>query len=381
MSSRFRSVKGWNEARRGSIGRAAKGDGMQRRLVPEADLRDPGDPDASSRHLALLVAAGFEAPRRQLDADHRAMGRHGWRYWIPDADERLSRLGRDRPALLFVAGSPDPGLPAVGVVGTRRPDAYGEAMTTALGAALGGAGATLVSGGALGIDRLAHVSALDAGGPTVIVLGGGLARPHPAGNRDLFRRAVAAGSCVLSEWPPGFTPARFTFPRRNRLIAALSDALVVVQAGASSGALITADRAQRAGVPCFAVPGDAWYERSAGALSLLATGRAVALRAVGDLAGVPGLEALARAPWPRLGHRAWGLPNPWRAPGPATRPPDDETARAVLEVLAAGPLDFDELARRSGVAAGTLAAKLVDLEVTGVVVRLAGGCVARPSGA
>ncbi len=369
---------------------------MQLQLMPDADLRNPEDPEAARRHLMLWVA--FERARgadgdrneesdRQVmsrararhDADQKQMLSKGWRCWIPDADPRLARLGDDRPTLLFVAGTLDLKAPAVGVVGTRRPDAYGNTIATALGGALGRIGVNVVSGGALGIDRRAHESALDAGGTTTIVLGGGLGRPHPSTNRDLFDRAVATGSCVISEWPPPFPARAFTFPRRNRLVAALSDALVVVQAGAVSGALITAARARAAGVPCFAVPGDVWYERSAGALSLLATGAARPLGSPADLARVPGLEALAWAPWPRPGVRPWGLPGPWGATGIHGDTPADPGARAVLGALSDGPLGLDDLAAATGLDPGLLAAHLIDLEVAGALVRLPGGVVAVPS--
>jgi len=235
---------------------------MQRLLVPPPDLRDPGDPEATRRHRASLAEMlsrdpgasdpggapasaaaspdlfGRPDPEAQaridarLEADVRQMRRRGWRYWIPDADPRLARLAADRPRLLFVAGTPDLQAPAVAVVGTRRPDAYGDAMAGALAGALGRAGAVVVSGGALGVDRRAHEAALDAGGRTTVVLGSGLGRPHPASNRPLFERAVDAGSCVVAELPPSVCARAYTFPRRNRLIAALADAVVVVQAGA-----------------------------------------------------------------------------------------------------------------------------------------------------
>lgn len=382
---------------------------MQRLLVPPPDLRDPGDPEATRRHRASLAEMlsrdpgasdpggapasaaaspdlfGRPDPEAQaridarLEADVRQMRRRGWRYWIPDADPRLARLAADRPRLLFVAGTPDLQAPAVAVVGTRRPDAYGDAMAGALAGALGRAGAVVVSGGALGVDRRAHEAALDAGGRTTVVLGSGLGRPHPASNRPLFERAVDAGSCVVAELPPSVCARAYTFPRRNRLIAALADAVVVVQAGAVSGALITAERARTAGIPCFAVPGDAWYERSSGTLSLLSSGRALGLGSPADLAGVPGLAGLATTPWPRSGARPWGLPDPWTARPPAPPGPADPASRAVLDALSDGPLDLDALAARSGLAAGALAARLVALEVAGVVIRMPGGTVARPS--
>lgn len=356
---------------------------MQLRLTAPPDLRDPGDPDAAARHREAIEAWSGTAMEGQPAVDAEAarrlevvhMGQAGWRCWLPDESRLARRLGPDAPRLLFAAGAPDLAAPAVAVVGTRRPDAYGLAMARRIGRALGQAGTVVVSGGALGIDAAAHEGALEAGGRTMVVLGGGLGMPHPASNRDLFDRVAATpGCCVLSE-APCLGPARhFSFPRRNRILAALSDAVVVVQAGVPSGALITAERARGMGVPVFAVPGDAWYERSSGANALLRSG-ALVFASPADLEAVPDLRGLSTACWPRPGSRPRGLPSPWEAepgPPPEAAGPDVDV---VLAALSFGARSVDALVASTALHAGRIQAALLSLEIAGVIRVLPGGVV------
>jgi DNA processing protein len=362
-----------------------------------ADIREINDPEARARHLEYLESGGF--PRGGLESqiplippdpdliksrmaeDLDLMHRLDLRYWLPDGSSMAIRLGTDAPRLLFTSGTPDQTVPSVAVVGTRRPDAYGLVMARELGRSLGRSGVTVVSGGAIGIDGAAHEGALEAGGRTLVVLGGGLADPHPPANRELFKRVREAGSCLVSEYSPGMLPRRWFFPQRNRLVAALSDALIVVQAGGSSGALITDSWAGRMGVPRFAVPGDAWYEASFGAARVLREGGRM-LCSPADLACVPGLESLRNAPWPRPGVRPWGHGTPWDtatgAPAPRMRSPE---AAAILRSLGQGPLPVEELLARTGLPSGRLQAVLLDLEIEGCANRLPGGIWIRNAGA
>lgn len=221
------------------------------------------------------------------------------------------RCGADAPAILFcagnvgllaegLAGTVEDGPPAVAVVGTRRPLPEAEAFARTLGRGLAAAGVTVVSGMAMGIDAAAHRGALETGGPTVAVLACGPERAYPQSVAAVHRELIA-GQLVVSELPPGSTPWRWAFPARNRIIAALGRATVVVEAAERSGSLITADFAADLGREVGAVPGRAASPRTRGSNRLLAQGAAVILETgdVLDLVLGPGREAPGSVP-PRL---------------------------------------------------------------------------------
>jgi DNA processing protein len=286
-------------------------------------------------------------------------GEAGW----PAGLEALPRP----PAFLRVKGElPPPGARAVAVVGSRRPDEAGARLARRLGAALAGAGAWVVSGGAHGVDGAAHRGALDAGGRTLVVLGGGLDHLYPAAHRPLFARAVEGGGGLAAEREDGERPARWTFPERNRLVAALAEAVVVVRAGAASGALLTADWARRLGRPLLAAAPEGPPGATDGLRALL---------------GLPGTGALAfREPAEALA--ALGLP---AAAGPDTGEVGAGRAGAcagaaasrLWEVLGEVPVGADEAARAAGLEAGATAAGLAELELLGLARRLAGNRYAR----
>jgi len=175
------------------------------------------------------------------------------------------------PHLLFVLGDPSAleARASVAVVGTRRATDAGRAFAARLAASLVSVGATVVSGLATGIDGAAHSATVHAGGTTVAVIGSGHAALFPRIHKGLAARIVAAGGAVVSELPPDVGPTRGTFPRRNRIISGLSDATVVVEAPARSGALITASWALEQGRECFIVPGSVTAIASAGCLAFL----------------------------------------------------------------------------------------------------------------
>ncbi len=175
------------------------------------------------------------------------------------------------PHVLFVLGDPtvlDPNS-AVAIVGTRRATDAGRAVAARLSTTLVAVGTTVVSGLAIGIDGAAHAAALHAGGTTVAVIGSGHAVLHPRAHSRLAASIVAAGGAVVSELAPDVEPTHGTFPRRNRIISGLTDATVVVEAPARSGALITASWALEQGRECFIVPGSLGAPASAGCLSFL----------------------------------------------------------------------------------------------------------------
>jgi DNA processing protein len=189
----------------------------------------------------------------------------------PAWPEQLAELGDETPAELRVAGKLPSFAGAIAVVGTRYADDEGLDFARILGAELAAAGRVVVSGGALGIDSEAHRGALQAGGVTVAVLATGLARPYPAQHTTLFSRIREIGALV-TEQPDGLPPLPWTFLARNRLIAALAEAVVVVQAPSRSGALSTAALAIKLKKPVLAVPYPPWHVRGEGCLSLLRRG-------------------------------------------------------------------------------------------------------------
>ena len=257
----------------------------------------------------------------------------------------LLRAIHDPPPGLFVRGEAEVELlsrPAVAVVGARACSAYGRQIARSLGRDLASAGLVVVSGLARGVDAEAHRGALEAAGVTVAVLGCGIDRDYPAAHRELARQVAATG-LVVSEYAPGVEPAPWRFPARNRIVAGLCAATVVVEARERSGALITADFALEEGREVLAVPGEITSALSAGSNALLRLG-ATPLTCAQDVLESYGLVAAAAAP-PDLG----------------------ETARAVLDRIRAGALGADELARVTGLPAGDLAAVLTELELAGVV--------------
>lgn len=286
-----------------------------------------------------------------------ALARAGHRF-VPlghaTVPERLRTLF-DPPFALFADGRWDEVSaamgedPVVAIVGSRRPSAAGAAFARELAAALAERGAVVVSGLAVGVDAAAHDGALAVGGLTVAVLGCGLGVGYPRANRELRRRIVTSGA-VLSEYWPETPPAPWRFPARNRIVSGLAHATVVVEAGARSGALITADFALEAGRPVLAVPGAPWSATSEGCNTLIRAGAAVCCDAEDVIAETPGL--------------------PWRD-GRHTQPgvaPEGLPAE-VHARLQEAPRRLDELADDLGAEASALAAALALLELEGLVLR------------
>lgn len=185
---------------------------------------------------------------------------------------RLRTL-HDAPVLVYYQGMlPDWNhMPVIGIVGTRQATSYGCELAASMSSQIALCGGMVISGGAKGIDSVAMESALNAGGPVVAVLAGGLDRPYPASNIPLFRRVCQTG-CLISEYPPGTPSNGWHFPVRNRIISGISDGLLVVEAPAKSGALISARHALEQGRDVFSVPGSVTSPTSAGTNALLQEG-------------------------------------------------------------------------------------------------------------
>lgn len=187
----------------------------------------------------------------------------------PDYPEGM--LDLEDPPPLYVLGDTAP-APAVAVVGTRRCTRYGLTLATAFGQALSGAGWITVSGLARGIDAAAHRGTLRADGQAVAVLGSGVDVIYPTENADLYHAILQGHGAVMSEYPPGTRPDRWRFPARNRIIAGIASAVVVVEAGEKGGALITARLAAELGRPVLVVPGDVDRPASVGCNRLIRDG-------------------------------------------------------------------------------------------------------------
>jgi DNA processing protein len=204
-------------------------------------------------------------------------------------DRRLDELHpRDRPSEpLYVRGDGDHlrealACPTVAVIGARACSGYGAQVARRLAADFATAGVTVVSGLARGIDGEAHRGTLDAGGRTVAVLGCGIDRDYPAAHAELARRIAATGA-IVSEYQPGVEPAPWRFPARNRIIAALADAVVIVEARERSGALITVDLAMEIGRPIYALPGETTSTLSQGTNQLIRQRQATLITSATDV--------------------------------------------------------------------------------------------------
>ena len=251
------------------------------------------------------------------------------------------------------------------MVGTRRPTQAGRATAARIADAVAGLGATIVSGLALGIDAAAHVAAVDAGTPTVAVIGGGHERLYPAAHRGLVRRIVDGGGAVISEFAPDTIPSRGTFPRRNRIISGLADATVVVEAGARSGALTTAAWALEQGRGLFLVPGRLDDPTVAGSLAFLREAGPEARVVVGHPGAARGPRARRRRHRGRRSRGAGTGGQRRRPSSPRCRPVE----RAIAGAVVAGTSGVDELALATGLGPATVLGALTALEIRGLVDR------------
>ncbi|WP_019969662.1 DNA-processing protein DprA [Mycobacterium sp. 141] len=311
--------------------------------------------------------------RRELDcavADLDILDRMGGRLVTPNDSEwpllsfvafnGIDNRPNGHPPLVLWAVGPvrldDAAARAVAVVGTRAATAYGEHVSAELAAGLVARDFVVVSGGAYGIDGAAHRAALACEGITVAVVAGGIDNPYPAGHSALFRR-IREECLLISEYPPGTAPGRLRFLTRNRLVAALSQATVVVEAGLRSGAANTASWAKGLGRPVCAVPGPVTSAASAGCHALLQGDARLVARAddVVELAG-------------RIGEFAADEPHPV---GPLDALGPDE--KRVYDALPArGGHTVDEIAVAAGIPAHEVLGPLTMLEIAGLASAQAG---------
>jgi DNA processing protein len=263
----------------------------------------------------------------------------------------------DPPRRLWGFGDPSLLQPGIAIIGSRRASPYGTACAAAFARVAAESGVPVVSGGAMGCDLEAHRAALEAGGPTVAVLGCGADVDYPRAGAETLSRIRDEG-CVLSELPPGHLPRRWAFPRRNRIIAALAKAVLVVEAGLPSGTFSTADHALDIGRDVLAVPGSIFASGSKGTNRLVRQGAAP----VCDAADF--LDSLAAA-------GLSGVPA-----GPGAGPAFVDVSDPLLAALVSSPARASELAHALDRALPDVLQHLGRLESQGVVVRLHDGTYA-----
>jgi DNA processing protein len=330
--------------------------------------RRAGGPQALWRadRVTLGRALGVAGPdleavagaRRRFDAaaERRRLASAGIAHVGADDPGYPARLAEihDPPFGLFARGAVDGTLaglaagPVVAIVGSRRATSQGRSLARALARRLAERGAVIVSGLAHGIDAAAHEGALDAGGPTVAVLGCGVDVPYPRRNRALARRVAERGALVSEFWP-GTAPAPWRFPARNRIVAGLAQAVAVVEAGRRSGALITADFGLELGRPVLAVPGWPGALASEGCNGLLRAGAGLLEDADDVVAELPDAG--------------------WREPAGARAAPLEGLPRRVHELLAREPMAADAIAQELAEDAAAVAGALAMLEIEGLAVR------------
>lgn len=315
-------------------------------------------------------ARGFRVcPREQAEAELEAGAAAGARLLVlggPGYPPQLAEIP-DPPPVLWVRGRPEAlGRSAAAIVGGRNASALGLRLAQRMAEDLGAAGVLVVSGLARGVDGAAHRGALETG--TVAAVAGGVDHVYPAEHADLAERILETGA-VVSEAPPGFEPQARHFPRRNRVIAGLSRAVVLVEAAARSGSLITAEFALEQGREVLAAPGSPLDPRSEGGNGLIRQGATLARGAADVLEAMGGAAALGAGR---------GAPDEGLAEtGPAFRragPGSDSALRTeVARLLGLEPVEEDVLARLCGAPLAALADVLLELELAGRLDRRPGG--------
>ncbi|MGH1393310.1 MAG: DNA-processing protein DprA [Trichormus sp.] len=287
-------------------------------------------------------------------------------FWTP-ADPEYPRLlleTHSPPAMLYYRGevelSENVGQkPLVGIVGTRKPSDYGIRWTRQISTALAKNGFTVVSGMAEGIDTESHSAAMKAGGRTIAVVGTGVDVIYPHKNQDLYRQILTMG-LVVSEYPSKTPPDRTHFPRRNRIIAGLSRAILVIEAPLKSGALITATYANDFGRDVYALPGRVDDYPSQGCLKLISQGASLICKELDELlkmlGAIPQIDSVDTSP----------------APEQLSLPVLSPELQQVMDAIALETISFDLLVQKTGMNTSLVSSALLQLELMGLVAQLPG---------
>jgi DNA processing protein len=367
------------------VARSNGGAATIRAAVRSADGEWPALPRPVAEGIVEATAAAD-----QILADVRRLGLRLVIAGDHDFPGRLRAIEIPPPAL-FVRGDATPlaAESVVAVVGTRRPSEAGRRVASRVGAALARAGATVVSGLAVGIDGAAHAAVVAEGGRTVAYIGGGHGQLFPRAHERLAGAIVDAGGAVVSEYAPATRPSQGTFPQRNRLISGSSDAVIVVEAGARSGALLTASWALEQGRECFVVPGPIDAPPSAGCLGFLRDWHGAARIVAGvpqllDDLGLPAGAALRPIP---PADAVGSIVSSTVAPVSvaALLVEADPAQHAVALALLAGATTVDELVAVTGQTVAAVLGAVTRLESRGLVhgqhghYRVAGRLAAAPA--
>jgi DNA processing protein len=312
------------------------------------------------QNTAAIVAARRAIDPEKLLAQHDQENPCFWTPADPDYPKLLLETA-DFPPILYYQGQIDPAenqgmTPAIALVGTRSPSDYGRRWTRKLSTTLAQSGLTIVSGLAAGVDTEAHSACLKAGGRTWAVLGTGVDVVYPQTNRSLAQQ-IAQQGMLLSEHPAGTQPDRTHFPRRNRIIAGLSRAILVIEAPQKSGALITARLANDYNRDVYALPGSLDNPKARGCLELLTQGAQLILGEA-EL-----LEALGNIP--HL-YRQLSLLSPM------TVPDLEPELQEIFQVLSTEAIALDYIVQQSGQPAAAALSALLQLEMRGLVAQLPG---------
>ncbi len=255
----------------------------------------------------------------------------------------------DRPLVLYAKG--DLGLlnkKSIAIVGTRMPSNYGKMTTEKFARKLAEAGMVVISGLCYGVDEIAHGNTLDVGGKTIAVVGSGFNNIYPAKNTNLAER-IAKEGLLLSEYTPSFTPKRYTFPYRNRIVAGLSDGVLITEAGLKSGTLHTKEFALEYGKDIFAVPGSVYSEKSSLPNELIKSGQAQCVLDAKDILDYYGIDVK-------------------RERTKAVQLSFDE--KKILDLLADGEKNVDYIAEKTGLSVNILNSCLTTLEIRGLIRKL-----------
>ena len=330
----------------------------------EEILKQDADTLASQAQMNPSTAAHFlrEAFAINPEEELEKTEKYGGRILVPEDEEYPQRLKniKEAPIALYVLGHLPQNKAYVGMVGTRKITAYGRRAANTLATDLAQAGAVIVSGLARGIDSQCHAAAVHLHKPTVAVIGTGIGRCYPPENRDLARAILQYDGAILSELPFDKPPHAFHFPRRNRIIAALSEIVVVVEGEVKSGALITAKLALEMGKDVLAVPGPIDSPQSGGPNHLIQDGAGVVTCAKDIIDYIPQPD-LFQLQAPQPAQTANAMPEGL-----------SELQQRILEQIGSAELSADQLVEALGASVPEVATALFELEVQGVVACNAG---------